>query len=319
MTIELTVEISPGDQSNDRLAERVDRMRRALAGGGDDWSRRFEHVEASVELGFWEKQEGLLTHFERAARLERPEDLTRFFSDTGLHVSYAVAAGVAELAIYPSSPARATRRQRRRVERALESWVAAVDAYLRSAAELYGYLEARPDRAAPVFGDLFGDLVEAAAAEELEPLDEHERRRVGDVEEAMEKVWDVLQVESGEEYSLNELSKLVYDPFPSRLTVRPAATAREVEGFTGADPLAAGGTGLWEALEALEGRWLTPDPLLLIVRHSRSQEAIDVFEVARRARRAEPVAAGEVRGAVEDALAPAPLYRAVWQAPVSEP
>ncbi len=315
MTIELAVEISPGDESNERLADRVDRMRRELAGGGDDWSRRFERVEASVELGFWEKREGLLTHFERAAELERPEDLARFFSDTGLHVSYAVADGVAELAIYPSAPARATRRQRRRVERTLESWVTAVGDYLRSAAGLYAYLDTRPDRAAAAFGDLFGDLVADAAAEELEPLEEHERRLVGDVEEAMEEVWGILRVESGEEYSLNELSKLVYDPFPCRLTVRPAARAREVEGFAGAELLVAGGTGLWEALEALEGRWLSPDPLLLVVRHSRSQKPIDVFEVAKLARRADPAAAGELRAAVEEALAPAPLYRAVWQAP----
>jgi len=134
-------------------------------------------------------------------------------------------------------------------------------------------------------------------------------------------VWGILDVPEGEDYTPDELSHLVYDPFPGRLTVRlSGAPAEAPEGFAaGPDgTLIAAGPGFWEALRSLEGRWLAPDPVLLSIAHQqRSQnEPLDLNSLLKQPRRAEPAPdATEVRLAVEQRLQPAPLYRVAF--PVS--
>jgi hypothetical protein len=133
----------------------------------------------------------------------------------------------------------------------------------------------------------------------------------------MEEVFGVLLVPSGDELSLDELSHLVYDPFPARLSVRLPAAPEEVEGFArdAEGELTVPGLGLWPALRALEGRWLSPDPVLLYVeRRGKSEEApLDLAAFLARERRAmPPPSAAEVRLAIEERLQPASLYRAVW-------
>ena len=317
--IRVAVEITDDEESQE-VGERVDTLRRALAEGWDEWTPRFAAVRPESERTVWEKAEGKLTRFERSAVLADPASLTDFFAESGLGVFYSQRQGQAELGLYPGSSYRANRRQRRLVEKALDDWVERLQAYLESAGRLYDYLDGRPGRAAACFADLLDDLVDSGTKERLGGLSEEEEALLGELGEAMAEVWEILLVEPGEAYSLNEMSQLVYDPFPSRITVRLPAPALDVEGFlVGPDGLlSAGGSGLWQALEALEGRWIKPDPLLIYVRGTRREEGIDVEELAAQQRSVtRPLFGAEIRQTIEDGLAPRSAYRVTWMQPES--
>jgi hypothetical protein len=322
-----TVEISEGNrESNAALLRRLTRVRQELEEGSDPWGRRFAALEPAAERFAWEKQLGQIKRGTRAA-LAAPAGLPGFFADTSLGVSYEIRDGIAELTIVPGAPAGATRRQRDEVERTLAAWSGQVETYLKETGDLWSYLEDRPDRVKPCLGTLFEDLLADEVRGGLEPLTESELARIDRLRQAMEQVMAVLLVPDGEEHSPDELSHLVYDPFPARLTVHLPGPPRETpEGFVLAPDgktLVAAGPGLWEALQSLEGRWLTPDPALLYVRRRgrEQEEPLDLDALAAQSRRAEPApSADEVRSAIEERLQPASLYRATFAVqPDAEP
>jgi hypothetical protein len=312
--VEITEE---GKSGNAALERRLEALRRDLVAGDDAWTQRFAALEPAVERFGWEKHLGAIHEVERSAVLSEPEQLASFFADTPLAVSYEIADGRGELAIVPGPAGRASRRQRREMESALDAWTARIADYLAAAADLYAYLDRRPERARATFGLLLADLLsetERATLGDLEPEEEDQVKRL---EEAMEGAFEVLLVRPGDELSLDELSHLVYDPFPARLSVRLPAPAEDIEGFErGAEgELVVPGLGIWQALRALEGRWLSPDPVLLYVelRGRRAETPLDLGELAARERQAgPPPTADEVRLAIEERLQPASLYRAVW-------
>ena len=312
------VEITEPEKTGNRALERrLAEVRRALAQEDDDWSRRFAALAPAAERFAWEKHLGALHRVERSAALDEPAQLGAFFADTSLAVTYEVRDGLGELAVVPGPAGRANRRQRREMDEALAQWSAGIAAYLAAAEDLYAYLDRRPERAQAALGSLLSDLLSEADRAALGTLEEDERRLVETVEKAMEKVIGVLLVAPGEELSLDELSHLVYDPFPAALRVRLPVPPREVEGFErGAEgELVVPGLGLWPALRALEDRWLSPDPALLYVerRGRRAETPLDLAElVARERRAAEAPTAAEVRLAIEERLQPASLYRAAW-------
>ncbi|HKH50164.1 MAG TPA: hypothetical protein VKM72_36390 [Thermoanaerobaculia bacterium] len=323
-----TVEVSDEKgEANPALTRRLAQVRQELEEGTDPWGRRFASLEPVAERFAWEKQLGALRRGTRAAIATEPAGLHAFFGDTSLNVSYEIRDGVAELAIAPGSPARASRSQRDEVERTLDAWSGHVAAYLKEAGDLWTYLDERPDRAHSCLGTLFEDLLADEVREKLEPLTEDELERIDLLRQAMEQVMAVLLVSEGADHSPDELSHLVYDPFPARLTVRlPGRPLEAPEGFA-IDPdgktLVATGPGLWQALQSLEGRWLAPDPALLYVqRDGRDQkEPLDLDTLVALARRSEPAPyADEVREALEDRLHPEPLYRVTFAVqPDAEP
>ncbi|MGH9360298.1 MAG: hypothetical protein ACRD2T_00165 [Thermoanaerobaculia bacterium] len=313
------VEIREPEKTGNRALERrLAEVRRALAQEDDDWSRRFAVLDPAAERFAWEKHLGAIHRVEREAALAEPAQLASFFADTALAVSYEVRDGLGELSIVPGPAGRASRRQRREVEVALTMWSGRIAAYLEAAEALYAYLDEHPERARAALGTLLSDLLSDADRAALEALDREEQALVEAVEEAMEEVVAVLLVAPGEERSLDELSRLVYDPFPALLRVRLPQPPQEVEGFAreGEVELLAGGLGLWPALRALEGRWLSPDPVLLYVEvRGRGEDGpqIDLSAlVAAERRAAEPPTAAEVQLAIEERLQPASLYRATW-------
>jgi hypothetical protein len=323
-----TVEVSePQRQASPALIRRLAGVRQELEEGSDAWGRRFAALQPAAERFAWEKQLGQVRQGTRAALATEPAGLRAFFGDTSLGLSYEIRNGIAEVAIVPGAPARATRAQREEVERTLEAWSGHVAAYLKEAGDLWAYLDERPDRARPCLGTLFEDLLADAAREELEPLTEGELERIGRLREAMERVAAVLLVPEGGDHSPDELSHLVYDPFPARLTVRlPGPPLEEPEGFAtveGGKALVAAGPGLWEALRSLESRWLAPDPALLYVQRAgrTSKEPLDLEALIAVPRQAGPAPSGdEVRDAIEERLRPAPLYRVIFAVqPGAEP
>jgi hypothetical protein len=315
-----TVEVSDTNQKESpALTRRLTRVRQELEEGSDPWGQRFASLEPAAERFAWEKQLGAIRRGTRAALATEPAGLRAFFGDTSLDVSYQIREGIAELAIVPGAPARATRAQREGVEEVLDDWSGYIAAYFEEAGALWAYLDERPDRAHACLGTLFEDLLTERVREGLEPLTEDELARVERLHEAMEQVMVVLLVLEGEDHSPDELSHLVYDPFPARLTVRlPGPPLEAPEGFA-VDPevktLVAAGPGLWEALRSLEGRWLAPDPVLIYARRKarKPEQPVNLDVLVAAPRRAEPApSADEVRGAIEERLAPASIYRVTF-------
>jgi hypothetical protein len=317
-----TVEIAADpDAKNPALARRLAERRREILEGSDPWDERFAAARPAAERFGWEKRLGELQTASRSAVITEPEGLAAFFGDTAIGASYTIDAGrgTAELSLYPGPAARATRGQRQEMRKTLAAWSAAIAEYLQAAGDLFSYLERQPDRARTCFGALFSDVMDKQELERLgEPTDE-ETPILERLNEAMQHVTDVLLVPARAEYSPDEISHLVYDPFPARLTVKLPGPPLELEGFQRGqgEALEVAGLGLWDALRSLEGRWLAPDPALFYVASERrGQDAkIDLDAFASRPRRAAPQlpSADEVRAAIEERLKPAPVYRASWQ------
>jgi len=307
-------------ETNPALSRRLSEARQELFEGSDPWSRRFASVQPVTERSSWEKILGVVRKSVHSAVLAEPKDFAALFGDTSLIVSYEIKEdGVAELVIAPGIPGAATQSQRRQVERALDAWTESIARYLSTGGELYQYLDGHPERARACLGALFADQLSDGDREKLPALTAEEKELDDRVQAAMQEVWSVLTIPDGEDHTPDELSHLVYDPFPGRLTVRlPGAPLEAPEGFTaGRDgALSAEGPGLWQALRSLEGRWLSPDPLLLYMEHVRRNpdEPFNLNALLRQERRAEPAPdAKEVRLAVEERLRPEPVYRVLWK------
>jgi hypothetical protein len=303
---------------NAALTRRIAAARRDFLEGTDAWGPRFAALTPVAERFSWEKLGGELKSVSRSALVDKPEGLAPFFTDSSLRVLYEVRPeeGTAELSIAPGLSARANRKQRQEMQALLERWSGEVAGYLAVAGKLYAYVDEHPDRARACFGSLFNELLPDKERKGLDKPTGEEKRLLDGVGDAMQKVWDVLLIPEGEEYSPDEISRLVYDPFPARLTVTLPGKPLAVEGFeTGPDgKLSVPGLGLWSALGSLEGRWISPDPVMLYVeRRGRSDQPLDLDGFLRRPRRAEQApAAGEVRKEIENRLTPAPLYRVSW-------
>ena len=306
--------------ANPALSRRLSEARQALLEGSDAWSRRFAGVQPVTERSSWEKILGVLRKNVHSAVLAEPKDFTALFGDTSLIVSYEIKEdGIAELVITPGPPGAATQRQRQEVERTLDAWTENIARYLATAGKLYQYLDEHPERARACLGALFADQLSDADRGKLPALTAEEKELDDRLQATMQEVWSVLTIPEGEDHTPDELSHLVYDPFPGLLTVRlPGAPLEPPEGFTigKSGTLSAEGPGLWQALRSLEGRWLSPDPILLYMEHVRRSpdDPFNLNALLREERRAEPApGTKEVRLAIEERLRPEPVYRVLWR------
>jgi hypothetical protein len=316
------VEISDPDSKNPALSRRLAETRRQLLEGSDAWKARFAATQPAAERFGWEKQLGELRIATRSAAIAEPAGLEALFADTAVSATYTIDAdrGVAELTLTPGVPSRATRRQREELKKTLETWSVALSEYLEAAGDLYAHVERQPDRAPTCFGMLFAEVMEEKELEGLDEPTDDEVRLLERLNEAMRQVTDVLLVPDRAEYSPDEVSHLVYDPFPARLSVKLPGPSLHVEGFQVGEggTLSVAGLGLWEALRSLEGRWLAPDPVLFYVASSRQGKAkIDLDAFLQKPRRAPPQhhfpSADEIREAIAERLRSARLYRVSWQ------
>jgi hypothetical protein len=311
-----TVRIAEAGNGNPVLARRLAEARRAILDGSDSWGPRFAAADPAAERFSWEKRLGELRSATRSAVIAEPAGLEAFFRDTSLSVTYTLDAerGTAELTIVPGVPARATRRQREEMEKTLATWSEQVAAYLETGSDLYRYLEDHPERARPCLGFLFTERLAKKDLETLGALMAEEKEKVDRLDDAMEKVVEVLAVPEGADHSPDEISHLIYDPFPARLTVKLPGAPLAVEGFRPGEGgvLTVSSLGLWDALASLEGRWLSPDPILFYIESARrEEETIDLAAFLDKPRQtaSAPPSAREVRAALEQRLKPATLYR----------
>jgi len=212
-----TVRITDREGGNPALARRLAETRRTLLEGSDPWGARFAAASPGAERFSWEKHLGTLSSASRSALIAEPEGLEAFFRDTSLAVTYTLdpGRGTAELSIVPGPSTRATRRQREEMEKTLDAWTGDVTEYLRATQDLYAYLDEHPDRARPCFGALFQERLSEKDAKSLSPLNPDEKRKLDRLDAALRKVLDVLAVPEGAAYSPDEISHLIYDPFPA--------------------------------------------------------------------------------------------------------
>ena len=316
-----TVEIADTGTANAALERRVGEVRRAILEGSDPWGARFAAAEPAAERFAWEKRLGDLRGASRSAVITEPRNLAAVFGDTSLSVNYEVDTErrIAELTIVPGPASRASRKQREDLDRVMETWTAALAEYLAAAQQLYAYLEERPERAHACFGTLFAEQLSEDDVGSLQELTKDEEKVVGRLDEATRQVLEVLVVPDNGSYSPDEVSHLVYDPFPARLAVKLPGSPLSVEGFSPGSKgtLSVPSLGLWEALKSLEGRWLAPDPVVFYVASAQSgEEKLDLDLFVQQARKSAPAhllpSAREVRTALEERLRPAPVYRASW-------
>jgi hypothetical protein len=245
---------------------------------------------------------------QRNAVLAGPEDLREFFRDTGVGVAYAEGSGWAELTLTAGRPSRATSAQRQRLDAEVAAFSTDIAGYAAATKQLYDSLDAHPERARACLGAILTDRGEG------ETLTGEESELVKRVNDAIGALGAVLDPVPGEPFTLDEISRLVYDPFPAPMRVTVPGTIVEREGFPGelTSELKIPVFSLWSAFERLEGRWLSPDPALALWRDdvAKSGRPFDLngfLVIPRRA--AAPPTASEVREAIEDQLKPQPVYR----------
>jgi hypothetical protein len=302
----------PGGDGNPALKRRLDEVRRSLEQGDDDWRRRFRALDPLVERLVLDRVAGDVTELRRSAAGVGADGLRAFFADSGVSALLDIADGRAELSLAPGPSQRSTHDQRTAVDAALGRWTDLLGRYAADVGALYGYLGERPERARACFSVLFATLTRSPG----ERLDEREATLVKAVEDDIDEAVRIFDVADDDVYTINELSHLVFDPFPARVVVRLASAALESEGFRREQDgsLVVPGLGLWEAFESLEGRWLDPDPLLTVVRRQRDRSHpfdLDAFAALPR-RAAPPAGAGEVRAEIVRLLTPAATYRVTW-------
>ena len=232
----------------------------------------------------------------------------------GLTGTVHVAGATAELQLFATGGSRATSRQRDEVEHRLRTWSDQLADYFGAMIDLYAHLDARPDRALPCLAHVI-DKHEGMG--ETGPLSSEEETLVTRVKEAMELVSDALLVAEGDAYSLNELTRLVYDPFPARLTLAVDGPILRSEGFiVASDYLERPPVDAWRALIALEGRWVEPDLVTAMVAPAPENRQPDpdpsILATLPRSYFSPPTAA-DVESALLSELVPVEVHAVRWR------
>jgi hypothetical protein len=298
----VTTDIDDGAGSDrPEKTNRLEELRREISGGSDPWSMRFSSVEKLTDRVAMENRRGALVRYERGATLAR-RDLQRMFADTGLVLQFNRGEGWTELSIYANSSGRATRQQRERVLSVLNQWSTEVAAYLRAMHDVYEYLEREPDRATAMFAALVENDDEIPVARERELIE-----RVDATTKSLTTLMDEAEQRG---VSIDEQFDLVFNPFPAAFTVRTPPIL-SFEGFTKkGDALVAERAGLLEAVLALENRWLSPDPLAMLVRADVDGKEFAAKDIAALPRKSSStVTAQEIASAVTAILQRGGTYR----------
>ena len=310
------VELNWGVTRDNRFAvDRLRSMSHLLLETRDEWSHRYAAVDAEQETYTWTKSAGELDLVERTARLDL-DNVSRFFADTSISVFITGGDGWAELSIFPGTSNRATREQRKFIEDKLDLWTKRLEQYLRETDRLYRYLQRSPDRAAPVFAAIFENFIPAESLGGLPELTEDEIALVDEVDAVMERAADVLVVQDDEAFTINEVSYLVFDPFPANMAVKVPGTMLEMTGFEIDEEkrLVIQRTGLWEALDDMQGLWVSPDPLTTWVDLMRSDRRFDLEQWLAMERSVGTIPDRDgIRLELERRLAPEEVYRIRWR------
>lgn len=314
------------DHPQSRVADRIDAERDAILHGEDLWSRAVRAMAPAKGRIAYDYEKGALVVYHRQGISGDPRSIEKLFAVADMTASLERENRTLTLEITPDGASRATMRQRREVAEALESFSGSAADYLDKLAALYRYLETAPDRAGPVLAALL-DYDPPGLKAAAEP-GARERRLVDEVKKASESLMEILTVKEDEAFTVDEMSRLVYDPFPAPVVIEVTGDVIEREGFDGAGsgPFESPRVSLWDALESLEGRWITPLPAVAEVEALRKADDSETPDDEAQARLYESLVAaprhagdvpdaGEVRAALEEALRTPDVYRLKWRLP----
>lgn len=280
----------------------TEHARAAALSGTDAWSIRFARLPAPEEEHLtYRRQRGTLERVTRSARIPA-DDLQTLLSDTNITVDVVHGEGWRELAFYPGSGGRATREQQRELEGALATWSESVARYFNAVHRLYSYLQEQPGRDRYVFAALLEENFEQA------PVLDEEAPLVEAVVDAMAGIAEAMDAQEGRAAHLADVADLVYNPFPARVVVRVPGDVLASDGFN--EDLTIERVDLFAAVSALEGRWISPDPLAALLRDERPA-AEQLAEMPRKSQAV--VSAGEIAGAIREQLVRPRTYSVRWR------
>jgi hypothetical protein len=307
-TLTLVTELEIDGSESAAVKARVNQARADIGEGRDAWSQRFASISAPErERIVLERVRGVLERAERSATIETSQ-LQRFFADTGITLSVSRRDGWSELDLYPPASTRATRQQRERVLRALDTWSRDAVAYFRAVHEMYAFMNMHPHRADAMFAALFDN--DAVVSEEEEAF-------AAGVAKAMEKIIQNMDAAEGDAFTLDEEFDLVFNPLPAEITLRTPTPIEHIEGFEQRDERSAviRRRGIFDAIGALEGRWISPDPLALLLRSEYDRKELPpAAELAALPRRSDPtVTSGEIAAEFGRYFAPQQTFRLRWR------
>jgi hypothetical protein len=311
--VTVTVALHERDDYRDRpdVQDRLDAAARELDERRDPWADRIREMEVDAVREIVDRRtDDRITRVVRHVRGFDPSSLSRMLRDAGVDVAYAERDEWRELTLAPLGGGPASASQRQRVSASLATWSQDIAAYAKATIRLYRYLDAHPDHAKACLSRVLDDKTDDSA---LSPEEEELASAVAD---AMNQVALALWPGEHDAYTLDELSRRVYDCFPAPTTIVVSGTILEREGFPGelSAPLLIPERSLWSALARLEGRWFSPDPLVQAWRADVSGKLLDSSKFAALPRRvAPPPTAADVKRAIEAELRPPPVYRVRWK------
>jgi hypothetical protein len=270
--------------------------------GRDEWSMRFRNAAPEHDRVVFDRNGGELAAVQHSATIDA-ENLQKFFYDLPITTKIIRGEGWVELAIYPGTSDRATRQDREDFEKKLNAGAGAARRYINAIRVMYEYLDEHPQRAEEMFYAMFRDKDD----ERPPMISKLELELVDAVRAAIDAILDVDW--SGD---LSRKADMVSNPFPATIVVRTPTKPTLVEGFTREERgLTIQPKDLLEAIGALEGRWIAPDPLAVALKApSGTTTEQFVIQLAGAHRHAEPVVGfNEVLAGLREQLKPADRYR----------
>ena len=318
-----TTRIRGGQNETRPVLDRIAAARDAALHHDDLWARALRPLsplQERVTFG-WEK--GELRTVERSALLDDPDAVSRLFSELPVSAFVVVSGRERTLEIHPARTLRANARQRQIVSEGLGRFADLSAVYLRATATVYRYLDDRPERARDVLAHAFSSRLGEEKLDERFPVSEAEAALAASLKEAMDGMTSIFQVAEEEAFTLDELSRLVYDPFPAALTVELPAPAEDVAGFRRGEGnlWSVPSVGIWGAMYGLVERWVTPEPITALVTpeglEPEGKLDVDAFAARPRTIKGTPTA-NDLRAALEAGLAPPAVYRLKWRLPPRE-
>ena len=133
----------------------------------------------------------------------------------------------------------------------------------------------------------------------------------------MEKIIQDMEAAEDDAFTLDEEFDLVFNSLPAEINVRTPAPIEHIEGFERVDERSAviRRRGIFDAIRALEGRWISPDPLAIILRSEYDRKEVPAStELAALPRRSDPaVSSQEISAEFGRYFAPQQTYRLRWR------
>lgn len=346
------------------IERRLNDRTEALMNGYDVWHLRFDRLYEPVADGAeWERAGRELTSYRRWALVGNPDaELQEFFANTPIRPSLVVwdnerpeldqqrpPPRTVSLEFVFDGGTQATAGESDTVERGLRGFAADVARYQRRVAALWRYMDENPGRRFECLRALFGaargdELPESRLVtppRELAPsttpptpaeragdrpvLRDLEIELIERIVEAGEPLLEIFEVPEDDAFTLQELSRRVFDPFPAAITAVPDGPVVEAVGFAeSGDGWTIPSLDLWRAYRSQDGRFVSPDPLIFLLDTDGNDFGCEERDDACKDRErvfaflesgafvARPGSSNLIRQALEAELRPIDVYRLTW-------